>query len=90
MTVPRSLLVAAAAAAGIAAGWVLSQRYLDRHKSALFSKAPRLRHAALGYLAGRPSPETLRLLRDYLAWERHPGLKRRGVRVMRQLEAALA
>lgn len=89
MTAPRALLVIAAAAAGIAAGWVLSQRYLDRHKSALFSMAPRLRHAALGYLAGHPSPETLRLLRDYLAWERHPGLKRRGRRVIGELEAAL-
>jgi hypothetical protein len=90
VSAPRALLVAAAAAAGLAAGWLLSRRYLDRHKSALFSNSPRLRHAALGYLAGRPSPETLRLLRDYLAWERHPGLKRRGVRVARQLEAALA
>lgn len=90
MTASRALWVAAAAAAGLATGWVLSQRYLDRHKSALFSQAPRLRHAALGYLAGHPSPETVRLLRDYVVWERHAGLKRRGLRVMRELEAALA
>jgi len=87
---PRGVLVTVAAAGGVAVGWLLAQYYLGHHKRALFSAAPRLRHAALGYLAGRPSPETVRLLRDYVAWERHAGLKRRGVRVMRQLEAALA
>lgn len=90
MTPPRGLLVAAAAAAGIAAGWLLSQRYLDRHRSALFSRAPRLRHAALGYLSGHPSPDTVRLLRDYVAWERHQALKRRGTRVLRELETTVA
>ena len=89
MTAPRGLLVAAAAVAGIAAGWVLSQRYLDRHRSALFNNAPRRRHAALGYLSGHPSPETVRLLRDYVGWERHVGLKRRGIRVLRELETAV-
>ena len=90
MKPPRGLLVVAAVAAGLTTGWLLAQRYLDQHKRALFSTAPRLRHAALGYLAGRPSPDTLRLLRDYLTWEKNPGLKRRGVRVIRELEAALA
>jgi len=89
MTAPRGLLVAAAALAGIAAGWLLSQRYLDRHRSALFSNAPRRRHAALGYLSGHPSPETVRLLRDYVAWEHHGGLKRRGIRVLQELETAV-
>ena len=90
MRAPRGLFVVAAAAAGVAAGWLLAQQYLDHHKRALFSKAPRLRHAALGYLSGHPSPETVRLLRDYVAWERHGGLKRRGLRVMRELEAAIS
>ena len=90
MRAPRGLFVVAAAAVGIATGWLLAQRYLERHKEALFSQAPRLRHAALGYLSGHPSPETVRLLRDYVAWERHAGLKRRGIRVMRELEGALS
>lgn len=90
MRAARGAFVAAAAAAGVAAGWLLAQRYLHQHQRALFSKVPRLRHAALGYLSGRPTPETVRLLRDYVAWERHPGLKRRGLRVMRELEAALS
>jgi len=77
------------AAAGITAGWLLAQRYLDRHRAALFSPRLRRRHAALGYLAGRPGPETVRLLRDYLAWERHPVLRRRARRVARELDRAL-
>ena len=90
MRAPRGLLVAAAATAGVAAGWVLAQGYLERHKRALFSRAPRLRHAALGYLSGHASPDTVRLLRDYVAWEPNPGLRRRGLRVIRELEAALS
>jgi len=85
----RTLYTVLAAGAGIAAGWVLSQRYLHRHQAALFSAKARRRHAALGYLAGRPGPESLRLLRDYLAWERHPVLRRRARRVVRELELSL-
>ena len=90
MRAPRGLLVIAASAAGLAAGWLLAQRYLEHHRQALFSKAPRLRHAALGYLSGHASPETIRLLRDYVAWEPRRVLKRRGLRVLRELEAAIA
>jgi hypothetical protein len=89
VTAPRSLFVAVAACAGVAAGWVLAQQYLDRNQRALFSPVLRQRHAALGYLAGRRTPETIRLLRDYVAWEKHPRLRKRAGRVIRQLEAAL-
>jgi hypothetical protein len=68
---------------------MLAQRYLGSHRAALFSPSPRRRHAAIGWLAGRPSPDTVRLLRDYLAWERHPVLRRRGLRVVQELERAL-
>jgi hypothetical protein len=74
---------------GLGAGWVLAQRYLHRHQADLFSPSLRRRHAALGYLAGRSAPESVRLLRDYLAWERHPVLRRRAIRVVRELEHAL-
>ena len=90
MTAPRSLLVATATAAGLVGGWLLAQRYLARHRSALFSPSARRRHAALGFLAGHPSAESHRLLRDYLSWERHPGLRRKGLRVLRELEHAPA
>ena len=88
MTASRSVLVALATAAGVVTGWALSRRYLERHRAALFSAGPRRRHAALGYIAGHPGPDTLRLLRDYLAWERHPVLRRRAVRVLKELELA--
>jgi predicted component of type VI protein secretion system len=89
VTALRSLCIVLASTAGLAAGWILAQRYLERHQAALFSAKPRRRHAALGYLVGHPDPETLRVLRDYLAWERHPVLRRRARRVVRELEHAL-
>lgn len=85
----RGLAFAVSAVVGGTLGWVLAQRYLDRHRAALFSERRRRRHAALGYLAGRPAPDTLRLLRDYLSWERHPVLRRRARRIVRQLEGSL-
>ncbi|NOT06723.1 MAG: hypothetical protein HOP28_00820 [Gemmatimonadales bacterium] len=89
MTAPRPLLVGLATAAGLAVGWVLAQQYLGRNRQALFSPGARRRHAALGALAGNPSPETVRLLRDYLAWEPNAGLKRRAKRVLWEMEHAL-
>jgi hypothetical protein len=47
------------------------------------------RFAALGYLSGRPSVDTARLLRDYIRWESHPILRRRGEQVLRQVERYL-
>lgn len=88
MTASRSVLVALAIGAGLVTGWALSRRYLEGHRAALFNAGPRRRHAALGYLAGHPGPGTSRLLRDYLAWERHPVLRRRAARVLRELERA--
>jgi hypothetical protein len=80
------MVFSVATVAGVLCGWGLSQRYLDRHREALFSARVRRRHAALGYLAGRPTPDTVRLLRDYLTWERHPMLRRRARRIVHQLE----
>ncbi|MGQ0703361.1 MAG: hypothetical protein ACT4PM_09555 [Gemmatimonadales bacterium] len=85
----RSGAFTLAALLGFGAGWALAQRYLHRHQTALFSPHRRRRHAALGYLAGRPTPENVRLLKDYLAWESHPILKRRASRVVRELTRTL-
>ena len=85
----RPVAFSLSALAGITLGWALAQRYLDRHQAALFSPHRRRRHAALGYLAGRPAPDTLRLLRDYLSWERHPVLRRRARRIVQELERSL-
>jgi predicted component of type VI protein secretion system len=85
----RSVAFSLSAAAGAALGWALAQRYLARHREALFSPRRRRRHAALGYLAGRPTPDTVRVLRDYLSWERHPALRRRARRIVQDLERVL-
>ena len=46
--------------------------------------------AALGFLAGQGDVGTVRLLRDYLSWERQPMLRRRAETIVRRLEANLA
>jgi hypothetical protein len=77
-------------AAGALAGWILAQRRFTTHQRALFSPRPLRRLAALGFLAGQTGVDTIRLLRDYLAWESHPVLRRRGQAILRGLEATLA
>ena len=75
---------------GALAGWMLAQRRLSIHQRDLFSHRPLRRLAALGFLAGQTSVETIRLLRDYLAWERQPVLRRRAEAILRGVEATLA
>jgi hypothetical protein len=89
VTVRRTLAVLLAAVLGVVAGAALADRYLRHHRAALFSRRAIRRHAALGYLASRPTPENVRVLRDYVVWERHPVLRRRAKRVIRSLEQAL-
>ena len=48
------------------------------------------RLAALGYLAGQDGVETARLLRDYLAWEGRPVLRRRAEAILKRLKSTLA
>lgn len=76
-------------AIGLAAGWVMHQRRLASHRQALFSPRPLRRLAALGFLAGQADVETVRLLRDYLGWERQPMLKRRATAIVRRMEETL-
>jgi hypothetical protein len=77
-------------AAGAVGGWMLAQRRLTLHRRDLFSPRPLRRLAALGFLAGQTGVGTIRLLRDYLAWERQPVLRRRAQAILRALEATLA
>jgi hypothetical protein len=37
----------------------------------------------------QPSVDSVRLLREYVAWESHPLLRRRGQRALRRLERAI-
>ncbi len=70
-----------------AIGWSTAQHAYRRD---LFSRHPVRRFAALGHLAGRPSVATVHLLREYVVWERRPSLRARGVRLLRNIEQALA
>ena len=80
----------AALAAGTLLGALIAQRSMGRWRASLFSPRPLRRLAALGYLSGHPGPEAVRVLRDYLAWEDHPALRRRAEAIMRRMESKLA
>ena len=86
----RGWVFAGGVVIGLSAGWLLAQRRLTYHRRDLFSPRPLRRLAALGFLAGQNQVETVRLLRDYLAWERQPVLRRRAMAILRGLEATLA
>ena len=75
---------------GLAVGATVWSQLLDRSRQGLFSGHPVRRFAAVSYLGGRPSVDTVRLLRDYVRWEPHPLLRRRARRVLRDVEASLA
>jgi hypothetical protein len=77
-------------AGGLAAGVLVSSAAQQAFRRDLFSRHPLRRLAALGYLAGQPSLATARLLREYIAWERRPTLRGRAVRLLKQIEHALA
>jgi hypothetical protein len=85
----RARLVAGGFAVGAAAGWILAQRRFVSHRRDLFSPRPLRRMAALGFLAGQENVDTIRLLRDYLSWERRPMLRRRAATIVRRLEDSL-
>ena len=85
----RGLLFLGGLVGGALGGWMLAQRRLTVHQRELFSPRPLRRLAALGFLAGQTGVDTIRLLRDYLAWERTPVLRRRAQAILRGLEATV-
>ena len=74
---------------GALAGALFWSDQLERHRQSLFHASPRRRLAALGYLRAHPSVDNAGLLRDYLAWEPLPLLRRRTRRVLRRTERFL-
>jgi hypothetical protein len=74
---------------GLAVGVLFWSRQQHRHRRDLFSRHSLRRLAALGYLSGIPSVDTARLLRDYVEWEPRSVLRRRGRKVLRDVEASL-
>jgi hypothetical protein len=83
-------LLAAGFAGGMVAGAALWAGVLERNRRGLFHRQPVRRFAAVSYLATRPSVDTARLLRDYVRWEPHPLLRRRGRQALAAVEASLA
>lgn len=75
---------------GVAAGLLLAAGRRRRHRHDLFSARAGSRSAALGWLAAHGSPDGVRLLRDYVRWERDPALRRKGQKVLARLERMLA
>jgi hypothetical protein len=79
-----------AVAAAAAVGTLLVRDQISRSRRDLFSPHPLRRLAALEYLGGVPaSVDTVLLLRDFLAWEQRPLLRRRAQAVLARLEVAL-
>ena len=74
---------------GAAVGALVYSQQVHQHSTALFSRSPLRRALALGYLRGRPSVDTVRLLRDYIAWESNSRLRRRALDVLRCVEEDL-
>jgi hypothetical protein len=81
-------LLAALAASALGVLFVRDQ--MSRHRRDLFSSRPLRRLAALGYIAGdEPSVDTVRLLRDYIAWEDQPLIRRQAIQVLNKIERNL-
>ena len=82
------VLLALGAAAALSALVVRDQ--IARHRRELFSSHPLRRLAALGYLRGRDaSIDTIRLLRDFVAWEPRPLIRRRAAVLLARMEQQL-
>ncbi len=90
MITARNRALAALGFLGGAACGALAWSHVQRqYRRDLFSRHPLRRFAALSYLRTRPSMGTLRLLREYTAWERTPALRDRGVKLMRHVESTI-
>jgi hypothetical protein len=74
---------------GLIIGLLVWSSQIRRCRRDLFSRRPVRRLAALGYIGGRPSVEALRLLTEYVSWERRPSLRRRAERLLRRMQANL-
>jgi hypothetical protein len=85
----RTIALAAGFAGGLAMGLVVWSQQTHRYRRNLFSAHRWRRMAALGYLRGQRSARNVRLLRDYVEWERSPDLRRRGQTILRRMEQSL-
>lgn len=74
------------ATAVAALGTWLAKDQMVRHRRDLFSPHPLRRLAALGYLRSHPDVDNVLLLRDYLAWEERPLLRKRAAAILDGME----
>ena len=80
-----------AVAAAAALGALLVRDQMSRHQRDLFSPHPLRRLAALGYLGSRPaSVDLVLLLRDFIASESRPLIRKRASAILARMEEALA
>ena len=82
-------LAAAGFLGGLFVGVVIWSREQHVHRRDLFSAKPYRRLAALAYLRGQRTPETARLLREYIRWEKRPALRRRAHLLLERVERHL-
>ena len=82
------LVVGAAALGGI--GFWLARDQMERHQSDLFSPHPMRRLAALGHLRRSPGVDNVLLLRDFLAWEERPHLRKKAATILESMERQLS
>jgi hypothetical protein len=81
--------IAAGFLGGMVAGVIAWSAQIHRSRRELFSLRPWRRLAALGYLAGRPGLDTVQLLTDYVRWEQHGPLRKRGERLLKRMQRHL-
>lgn len=77
------------AAAVTALGVWLARDRMARHRRDLFSPHPLRRLAALGYLRTEPNVDNVLLLRDFLAWEERPLIRKRAASILDEMEEEL-
>jgi hypothetical protein len=74
---------------GLVVGLVVWSEQVHRARHDLFRGNIVRRRAALGFLRAQWSAGTVRVLREYVSWERQPSLRRRGAAILRRMEEAL-
>lgn len=90
MRTSRALQAATAGFLGGAiVGAIAWNSQMHRSRRDLYNPNPWRRLAALGYLAGNPGMDTMRVLTDYMDWEKHAGLKRRAARLRSRMQIRL-
>jgi len=80
-------LIVLGVAAVAVLGALLVKDQMSRHRRDLFSSHPLRRLAALGYIASHePTVDVVQLLRDFVAWEPRPLLRRRALQILERME----